>query len=113
MNHEWMHTVTTQNFEKEVLASKVPVLVNFTTEWCGPCRTLKTILQRLAEEQTGRVKILTVNGDAEPELVVRFGVRGYPTVIAWVSGHEVARNLGLTTKERLLRLLPVATPELT
>ena len=106
MKDELMQAVTTQDFDAEVLASEVPVLVDFTTAWCGPCRALEPVLRRLAAEGAGRMKVRTVDGDAEPELAVRFGVRGYPTVIAFAGGREVARNLGLTTKERLARLIP-------
>lgn len=112
MPSETLHPVTAQTFDDEVLASDVPVLVDFTTAWCGPCKALTPILARIAAEGAGRVKVCAVDGDAQPELITRFGVRGYPTVIAFGGGRELARNLGLAPRERLLRLVeahPVAS----
>ena len=104
MKNELIRAVTAQDFEAEVMNSELPVLVDFTTEWCGPCNALKPVLQRIATEERGRLKVCTVDGDAHPELTTRFGVRGYPTVIAFANGRELARSLGLTTRDRLVKL---------
>lgn len=103
MQNESIQNVTAQNFDAEVLGSDLPVLVDFTTAWCGPCKALTPIMARIAAE--GRVKVVAVDGDEHPELTARFGIRGYPTVIAFGGGRELARNLGLAPRERLLRLL--------
>jgi thioredoxin 1 len=110
MNDDLIHDVTAHTFEDAVLRAEVPVLVDFTTAWCGPCKALTPILRRLAAEGGAALKVCAVDGDAEPALVARFGVRGYPTVIAFAGGREVGRNLGLATKERLARLVPAASP---
>ena len=100
-----VHAVTDETFDTDVLSSTVPVLVDFTATWCGPCRALAPILQRIAEEGRGRLKVVTVDADDAPEIPVRFGVRGYPTIIAFVGGREVGRQLGVASKDAILRLL--------
>jgi thioredoxin 1 len=105
-----MHTsplpaITEQTFDAEVLAADLPVLIDFTTAWCPPCRALAPILHKVAAEQAGRLKVVTVDGDAEAALAARLRVKGFPTVIAFAGGKEVARHVGLTTKEKLLKLL--------
>jgi thioredoxin 1 len=97
--------VTQQTFEAEVLASKVPVLVDFTATWCAPCRALKPILAKLAKEGEGRFKVLTLDGDENPDLAARYRVKGFPTVVAFADGRETGRHIGLTSKDRLLALL--------
>lgn len=104
-----VQSVTTPTFDAEVLASTVPVLVDFTATWCGPCRALTPILERIAAESGGRVKVVTVDADDAPEIPVRFGVRGYPTIIAFVGGKEVGRQLGVANKEAILRLFDLAS----
>ena len=100
-----MHAVTEENFEAEVLDSPIPVLVDFATEWCPPCRVLAPVLRQLAVENEGRVKVATVDGDACPALAAKFSVRGYPTVVAFAGGQERARHLGATSKEKLMQMV--------
>jgi thioredoxin 1 len=97
--------VTERNFEAEVLGAGVPVLLDFTATWCAPCRALKPILAKLASEGAGRFKVALVDGDENPGLAARFGVKGFPTTIAFAGGKEIGRQVGVTTKERLLRLV--------
>jgi len=87
-------------FERRVLSDPSPVLVSFTTPWCGPCRALKPTLEALA----GRVRVFLIDADANPTVSVRFGVRGFPTTIAFANGAEVGRQLGVATAKRLLAL---------
>ncbi len=94
------------NFDQRVLGSREPVLVDFTATWCPPCKALAPVLEALAAEHAGRIGVVAVDGDATPALSNRFKVRSYPTVIAFAGGKEVARIVGLTSKERLLALVP-------
>jgi len=100
-----MHPITEGTFEAEVLESPVPVLVDFATGWCPPCRVLAPILKQLAAENEGRVKVVTVDGDECPALAAKFSVRGYPTVVAFAGGRERARLLGATSKEKLMQMV--------
>jgi thioredoxin 1 len=100
-----MQEITEESFEAEVLRSPVPVLVDFTAPWCGPCRALAPILERIAKENEGRLKVATVDGDAHPAIATRFGVRGFPTVVAFRDGKEIARQVGVANKEKILALV--------
>jgi thioredoxin 1 len=97
--------ITAENFQDEVLESPVPVLVDFDTAWCPPCRVLAPILERFAVENEGRVRVGAVAADECPSLAARFAVKGYPTVIAFAGGKERARHLGATRKEKLLQMV--------
>lgn len=97
--------ISEHDFEARVLASPVPVLVDFTATWCGPCRLLTPILEKLALERAGQLGIVKVDGDSSPSIAARYNVRAFPTVIAFAGGKEIARHMGLTTREKLLRLV--------
>jgi thioredoxin 1 len=103
MDH--VHVITEQSFEAEVLGAEVPVLVDFNTTWCAPCRALAPILHKLAAEKEGSLKVVTVDGEESAALAARLRVKAFPTIIAFSGGKEVARHVGLTTKEKLLRLV--------
>jgi thioredoxin 1 len=94
------------NFDTEVRRpdSAVPILVDFGARWCGPCRALRPIVERLAGAYAGRVRVAEVDVDEAPEVVRRLGIRGTPTVVVFRGGQEVARQLGATTRERLLAM---------
>ncbi len=99
-----VHEITEQSFDSEVLAAAVPVLVDFTAPWCPPCRALEPVLVAVAAAGAERLKVVSLDGDAYPAIGVRFGVKAFPTVIVFIGGKEVARHVGLTTKEKLLAL---------
>lgn len=99
-----------QNFDTEVLAAPLPVLVDFTAPWCGPCRALSPILHQIAAEAEGRLKVVEIDADQNPSLARRFGIRGVPTVIAFADGKEVGRQVGLATKDKLLKLVERRAP---
>jgi thioredoxin 1 len=100
-----VRVITEENFQNEVLDSPLPVLLDFATEWCPPCRALEPVLHRLAAETEGRVRVASVSADEWPSLAARFGVRGYPTIVALSGGTERARHLGATSKEKLLQMV--------
>jgi thioredoxin 1 len=100
-----MQQVRGLDFDNEVLAAPVPVLVDFTAAWCSPCRALKPILEQVALELRGRLRIVAVDGDESPELATRCGVRGFPTLVLFSAGKEVARRVGLCSKQQLLGVL--------
>ena len=97
--------VTDSNFETEVLKSNVPVLVDFWAEWCGPCRGLAPKLEEVAGELTGRVRVVKVNIDENPDTPAKFGIRSIPTMILFKNGKAVEQLLGNLPKENILQML--------
>lgn len=88
-------------FESEVLNSKLPVIIDFWAEWCGPCRMLAPILDQLSEEMDGKVKIVKMNIDENPETPSKFGVRGIPTMLLFKEGKQIATKVGVQPKNVL------------
>jgi thioredoxin 1 len=88
-----------------VTNSDVPVLVDFSASWCGPCKVLTPIVEKLANELEGKVKVCKVDIDEAPEAASRYSIRGVPTVIAFKGGQPVGQTVGLVTKDKLLALL--------
>ena len=98
-------TATETNFDQEVLQSETPVLVDFWAEWCGPCHMVAPVLEEIAEERAGEVRIVKVNTDEEPELARRYGIYSIPTMILFRGGEPVAAALGAQPKRMLERSL--------
>lgn len=96
---------TDQNFEAEVLQSNVPVLVDFTATWCGPCRMLAPIVEKLADELADSVKVGKLDIDSAPNTAARYGIRGVPTVMVFDGGVQIGQHIGLINREGLLKLL--------
>ena len=94
-------TVTQANFTAEVLQSAQPVLVDFWAEWCGPCKMLSPILDELAEEYNGRVRIGKVNIDEFQELAAQYGIRSIPTLLIFKQGQVAEQLVGLRSKRDL------------
>lgn len=96
--------VTTDSFEREVLHSEKPVLVDFWAAWCGPCQMLLPVIEGLADEVTD-AKICKVNVDEQPELAERYGVMTIPTLIVFKGGEVANKSIGVISKEQILDLI--------
>ena len=97
-----LHHATDKTFPQDVLTSKIPVIVDFWAEWCGPCRMQLPILEEVAAELKGRVAIVKVNVDENPETAGRYNVRSIPTLILFKEGQMHSVKVGLMTKAKLL-----------
>ena len=91
-------TVTSGSFEREVINSDIPVLVDFYADWCGPCRMLRPTLEAISEERAD-VKVAAINIDENPDLADEFGISSIPCVILFKNGAEADRSIGLKPKD--------------
>ena len=98
-------TITKDNFQKEVLESDIPVLVDFWATWCDPCRMLAPTIEEIAEENEGKIKVGKVNVDEEQELAFKFGIMSIPTLIVFKNGEAVNQTMGFQPKENIMALL--------
>jgi thioredoxin 1 len=103
-------TLTQANFDQEVLASHVPVVVDYWAPWCGPCRMLGPVIEQIAAERAGMVKVGKVNVDDEPGLAERAGVRGIPYVVLYRDGDVAAQAVGAQPKAALEKTLGLEAP---
>jgi thioredoxin 1 len=93
--------VTEQNFDEIIQKSKVPVLIDFWAEWCGPCKMLTPVIEELAAEYGETVKIAKVNVDQQPNLAARYGIRSIPTIIIFRNGEIAEQMVGMQAREAL------------
>ena len=97
-------TITSENFEEEVLKSDKPVLVDFWAAWCGPCKMLAPVIEEIAEEYGDKIKVGKVNVDEEAALSIKFGVMSIPTVILFENGEVKESAIGYRLKEELVQI---------
>ncbi|MBR4784928.1 MAG: thioredoxin [Fibrobacter sp.] len=97
--------ITKNNFEREVLRSDKPVLIDFWASWCGPCRMLSPVISEIAEEKAGEVKVCKVNVDEEAELASIFNVSSIPMLVVVKDGRVVNASVGVRPKDQILAML--------
>ncbi len=98
-------TLTASNFESEVINSELPVLVDFWASWCGPCRMLAPVIEEIAEEYEGKIKVGKINVDDEPELANTYGIMSIPAVKLFKGGKVAAETVGYQPKESIEALI--------
>jgi thioredoxin 1 len=98
-----VQTTTDAGFAADVLASATPVLVDFTAEWCGPCKMIAPVLAQIASDEADRLRVVSLDVDANPETTRRYGVLGMPTLALFVGGEPVVQFTGARPRAAILR----------
>ncbi len=99
--------VSDSSFETEVLKSNIPVLVDFWATWCGPCKMIAPVVEEIANENAGKLKVVKVDVDSNPETSMKFSIRSIPTIMIFKGGKVVEQLIGAMPKKNLMdKLLP-------
>lgn len=98
-------TLTNSNFNEEVLKSDIPVLVDFWATWCGPCMMMSPIVEEIAQEFDGKIKVGKINVDEEDELASEYEIYSIPTLILFKNGEKVGQLIGYTQKDDLINFI--------
>ncbi len=97
--------ITSENFNKEVMESEIPVLIDFWAEWCTPCKMMSKVVEELEEELKSTIKVGKVNVDEETKLATKYGIMSIPTFMIFKNGEVVQTKIGMQDKEELKRML--------
>lgn len=97
--------ITSENFEKEVLQSNVPVLVDFWASWCMPCKMMMPVVEELEKEMESTVKVCKINIDEEADLAIKYGVMSIPTFLVFKEGKVINKTVGVQDKQELKKIL--------
>jgi thioredoxin 1 len=98
-------TLTESNWNEEVINSDKPVLVDFWAPWCGPCRIIAPLIEQIAEEFEGKLKVGKLNTDENPNIAMQYGIRAIPTVILFKNGEVVDTRIGVQPKDALKQMV--------
>ncbi len=97
--------ITDSNFQTEVTASTLPVLVDFWAPWCGPCKMVAPVLEELSQEYAGKIKIVKLNVDQNQQVAAQFGISSIPTLLIFKNGTETAKMIGFQSKDALKKMI--------
>jgi len=103
--NEHIHHVSDASFTAEVLESKLPVLVDFWAEWCGPCKAIAPLIDEVARQYAGRLKVCKMDVDANQETPMRYNIRGIPTLMIFANGNAEATKVGAVGKTQLAQFI--------